>query len=102
MIYTIPHKVTVRIVARRLDGAVQPDNANVVALPNRITYDIESMEGGKVLRRSGITPSKRIVSPLGQQVEIEAASAFDEATLEVLGTSERLFVRESLVFGNCE
>lgn len=102
MSFTIPTKITVRITARRLNGVVQAPSAIVIGLPSAISYDITSMEAGRVLERTSVIPKGRIVSPVGLQVEIEAALAFDEATLEVLGTEERLFVREGVVFGNCQ
>lgn len=101
MSFTIPNKTTVIITARRLGGAVQP--ASVLIGPaNQITYDFVAMGSEPVvLERTNITPSSRIVSPAGVQVEVQAAEVGDEATLEILPNIERLFVRESLVFREC-
>lgn len=96
-----PTKITVLLTARRLAGVVQPDAAPVIGFPNQITYDVESMDSDFILQRTGVIPSDRIVAPDGTQVRIKAASGGSEATLEILGTEERLFVREGIVFGDC-
>jgi hypothetical protein len=102
MTHRIPNKTTVIITARRLTNIVQEPATIVIGLPAQITYDVESIEPHVVVRRENMTPSDRIVAINGQQVNIRAASAYSEATLETLGSEERLFVREGLVFGDCE
>ncbi len=97
----LPTKIAVLITARRLSGVVQPDGASVIGFPNQITYDFESLEADFILQRQGVIPTDRIVAPDGTQVRIRAASGGSEATLEVLGSEERLFVREGIVFGDC-
>lgn len=101
MTFTVPAKTTVIITARRLDGSIQPTGL-LIGEANRISYDYQALgDGGVVLERTNITPWKRIVSPQGVQVEVEAADVGDEATEMQFQTSFRLFVRESLVFRDC-
>ena len=102
MIRTLPAKYAVIITKRYLRGVAQAPDVEVVGLPADITYDYLSMEHGSLAVGNGVTPSSRIVSTLGSQVEIQAALEGDEATLHVLADGERrLFVRESIVFGDC-
>jgi hypothetical protein len=102
MTYQVPNATRVLVVARRLDTEVQTNSAIVVGIPARITYDIESFETGIVLRKEGVVPVDRPVAANGSQVDIRAASWLSEATFQVMpdGT-ERLFVREGIVFGDC-
>lgn len=97
---TIPTKVPVLIVARRLNGTVQSSGA-LVGFPAEITYDVASIDPDYVLNMTNKLPADRVVSPMGDQVRVQAASHLSEATVEVLGSETRLFVREGIVFGPC-
>ena len=102
MTFSIPNKTTVIITARRRAGVIQPPGPLIGPI-NEITYDFVAMGGEQVvLERTNVLPSKRVASPIGEIVDIEAADIGDEATFEVLPTAERLFVRESIVFDSCE
>lgn len=65
--------VEVEVVARRVNSVVRPADEVIIAPSNTITYDIVAVEPGFSISRTGVVPYPRVVSALGQQVDIEAA-----------------------------
>lgn len=101
--YSIPNEIRCIVVARRLNGVVQPDTATVIGLPSQITYDVTALNPDAfVFFRQSVRPEGRPVSPMGMAVNIEAAKNRSICTFEILDTEERLFVRESIVFQDCQ
>lgn len=101
MSIVIPAKVVVWITARYLDNEEQGAGP-VVGFPRQITYRVESTDGTYFTVLDNILPVGRIVSDQGDEVRIEAAKLLDEATVYVLPGEMRLYVREGVVYNNCE
>lgn len=89
------------VTARRLNHLVRPDSEVLVGLPASITYDAMSTEGGEVVLIQDWTPSDRVVSQFGTQVQVQAASVGSDATIQLLVDGNRLYVLEGIVFGPC-
>ena len=88
---TVPTTFRVWVIARRLDGTVSNVDP-LIAVPSRITYDVQSIESDIAFSRQGMVPKDRTVRGIPEP-EVFAVSKWSIGDIALLpGNEVRLTV----------